>query len=169
MKVVNASTIGNLISAHYEHDEKKFLAYANFIADAYKEAGDDLSERIIRKRIDGSYKNDPVVTLDSHDENKPVEKQLIPELQEEFDFFLQDMASGRSFGKYLEEDAYEDDYSHNDIEKMQAQFVFEIRKWLHENKPGEYIAKGFDYCVLVMTPAEAEKRLITRYEEYIVQ
>lgn len=36
MKIVNASTIGNLISAHIEGDEKKFLAYANFIADAYE-------------------------------------------------------------------------------------------------------------------------------------
>lgn len=31
MKVITASTIGNLISAHIEGDEKKFLAYANFI------------------------------------------------------------------------------------------------------------------------------------------
>ena len=38
MQVINASTIGNLISAHIEGDENKFLAYANFIADAYKEA-----------------------------------------------------------------------------------------------------------------------------------
>ena len=41
MKVITASTIGNLISAHIEGDEKKFLAYANFIADAYDEAGEE--------------------------------------------------------------------------------------------------------------------------------
>ena len=64
MKVINASTIGNLISAHIEGDEKKFLAFANFIEDAYEEAGEERSARIIRKRIDGSYKNEPQVTLD---------------------------------------------------------------------------------------------------------
>lgn len=47
-----------------EGDNEKFLIYANFIADAYKEAGEERSARIIRKRIDGTYKNEPTVTLD---------------------------------------------------------------------------------------------------------
>lgn len=38
MKIINATTIGNLISAHMEGDEEKFLSFANFIADAYEEA-----------------------------------------------------------------------------------------------------------------------------------
>lgn len=49
MKVISASTIGNLISAHIEGDEKKFLAFANFIADAYEEVGEERSTEIIRK------------------------------------------------------------------------------------------------------------------------
>lgn len=64
MKIVNATTIGILISAHMENDNEKFLAYANFIANAYEEAGEERSARIIRKRIDGTYKNEPTVTLD---------------------------------------------------------------------------------------------------------
>lgn len=64
MKVINATTIGILISAHMEGDEAKFLSYANFIAEAYEEAGEERSARIIRKRIDGSYKNEPQVCLD---------------------------------------------------------------------------------------------------------
>lgn len=64
MKVINATTIGVLISAHIEGDEEKFLSYANFIAEAYEEAGEERSARIIRKRIDGSYKNEPQVRLD---------------------------------------------------------------------------------------------------------
>ena len=64
MKIVNASTIGNLISAHIEGDEKKFLAYANFIADTYEEVGKERSARIIRTRIDGTYKKEPQITLD---------------------------------------------------------------------------------------------------------
>ena len=64
MKIVNATTIGILILAHMENDNEKFLAYANFIADSYEEAGEERSARIIRKRIDGTYKNEPTVTLD---------------------------------------------------------------------------------------------------------
>ena len=64
MKIINATTIGNLISAHMEGDEEKFLSFANFIADAYEEAGEVRSARIIRKRIDGSYKDEPQVSLD---------------------------------------------------------------------------------------------------------
>lgn len=64
MKVINATTIGILISAHMEGDEEKFMTFANFIADAFEEAGEERSARIIRKRIDGSYKNEPTVTLD---------------------------------------------------------------------------------------------------------
>jgi anaerobic ribonucleoside-triphosphate reductase len=45
-------------------DEEKFLSFANFIADAYEEAGEVRSARIIRKRIDGSYKDEPQVSLD---------------------------------------------------------------------------------------------------------
>lgn len=66
MKCVNATTIAKLIEAHMEHDEQKFLSYANFIAESYEEEGEERSARIIRKRIDGTYKNEPqVVALDS--------------------------------------------------------------------------------------------------------
>lgn len=64
MKTITASTIGNLISAHMEGDSDKFLAFANFIAESYEEAGDYRSARIIRKHIDGSYKYGPQATLD---------------------------------------------------------------------------------------------------------
>lgn len=64
MNSLNATVIGNLISAHYEGDSKKFDTYANFIAEAYEQRGDLRSASIIRKRIDGSYKCDPQVTLD---------------------------------------------------------------------------------------------------------
>lgn len=65
MKEIGAVTIGKLIEAHYEKDEYKFKAYAEFIAEAYKERGEERAERIIRSKIDGTYKNKPVaVTLD---------------------------------------------------------------------------------------------------------
>lgn len=65
MKCINAVTIAKLIEAHMEHYEQKFLSYANHIAESYEEQGEERSARIIRKRIDGTYKNDPKIALDS--------------------------------------------------------------------------------------------------------
>ena len=46
-------------------DKQKFLSYANFIAEAYKEQGEEHASRIIQSRIDGTYKNKPkVIALD---------------------------------------------------------------------------------------------------------
>lgn len=64
MKVINATVIGNLIKAHMEGDNQKFLSYARFIQESYEEAGDVLGTKIIKKSIDGSYKNEPQVSLD---------------------------------------------------------------------------------------------------------
>lgn len=65
MKIINATTIGNLISAHYENDNEKFNNYVKFIIEAYEEQGEHRKANIIRKRADGSYKNEQVVSLDN--------------------------------------------------------------------------------------------------------
>ena len=77
MKVIGAVTIGKLIEAHYERDEHKFESYAEFIADAYNEMGEERAERIIRSKIDGTYKNKPVVvTLDKESEKLQKKRQM---------------------------------------------------------------------------------------------
>ncbi len=63
MKNINAVTIGNLISAHYEGDDEKFDNYVQFIIEIYEEQGEYRKADIIRKRVDGSYKNFPKVVL----------------------------------------------------------------------------------------------------------
>lgn len=64
MKAINAVSIAHMIEAHLDGDNEKFFAYANFIADAFEEAGEERSAKIIRSRLDGSYKSVPVVALD---------------------------------------------------------------------------------------------------------
>ena len=61
---IPATTIAKLIEAHIEKDEEKFLSCANFIADGYEKHGEDRKARIIRSRINGSYKNQPKIVLD---------------------------------------------------------------------------------------------------------
>lgn len=65
MKNISAVTIGKMIEAHTEHDEEKFILYANFIADAYEESGEELSAKIIRSKISGEYKKHPEIRLDN--------------------------------------------------------------------------------------------------------
>ena len=82
MNVIGAVTIGKLIEAHYEKDEHKFKSYAEFIAEAYKERGEERAERIIRSRIDGSYKDKPKVIIPEQEikrkwQKKNLKKKLI--------------------------------------------------------------------------------------------
>lgn len=64
MQIISAVVIAALIDAHRQNDEEKFRTYANFIITKYLEAGEERSARIIRHHIDGSYKEQPVVTLE---------------------------------------------------------------------------------------------------------
>lgn len=64
MKAISATAVANMIDAHMKGDEKKFLTYALFIADAFDDAGDTRGARIVRSRIDGTYQNQPTVVLD---------------------------------------------------------------------------------------------------------
>lgn len=61
---VSPVELGILISSHYEKDDKKFDAYIKQIITKV-EKQDASSAKILRKRVDGSYKNEPQVTLDS--------------------------------------------------------------------------------------------------------
>ena len=63
-KTISVVTIANLISAHLEGDKEKFLSYANLIANTYENANEIRSAEIIRRRINGNYKNDPKIVLD---------------------------------------------------------------------------------------------------------
>ncbi len=65
MKCITVVTLGKLIEAHMEHDEEKFLSYANFIAEACEEVGEIRKAGFIRSKIDGTHRNQPQVSLDS--------------------------------------------------------------------------------------------------------
>ena len=63
MKIIGSVIIEELIEAHYKKDERKFRAYAEFIAEAYKERGEKIAEKIIRSQINGTYKEKPKVII----------------------------------------------------------------------------------------------------------
>lgn len=63
MRCMTAATIGQLIKAHVDGDEKKFRDWAEFIAGAYEDSGDELGARIIRNRLNG-VESSAMATLD---------------------------------------------------------------------------------------------------------
>ena len=81
------------------------------------------------------------------------------ELEYEFNQFLIDMKNGETFCTYFDEDEYEYNYSHNELEEYRQKFEDKIGEWLMQNKPGEYIILN-GYCILVITIDEAIKRNI---------
>lgn len=65
MKNINATVISKLIEAHKKGDEQMFESYANFIAEAYEEAGNNNAAKIIRMRLNGKEGNN-VISLDEY-------------------------------------------------------------------------------------------------------
>lgn len=93
---------------------------------------------------------------------------MFEELEYEYNLFLEDMKNGKTFCKYMDEDEYEDEYSHNKIEEYQEKLIDKIEKFLKENKPNQYIVSS-GWCVFVMTIDEAKKRNMWNYEDLIVK
>ena len=94
---------------------------------------------------------------------------MYEELEYEFSEFKKDIDEGSlSFGRYFDEDDYEDEYSHNEIDEFKMKFEDKVKEYLHEKAPGEYVVAG-GWCVFVMTIEEAKKRKMRMIEHYIVK
>jgi hypothetical protein len=62
---MNAVTVGKMLEGALEGDLKKVRAYAELIADNLEKDGEERAARIIRSKLDGTYKTQPkIVTLD---------------------------------------------------------------------------------------------------------
>lgn len=93
---------------------------------------------------------------------------MFEELEYEYNLFLKDMERGETVCQYMDEDEYEDEYSHNEIEKYQEKLIDKIKEYLRENKPNQYIVTS-GWCVFVITIDEAKKRNMWNYEDWIVK
>ena len=94
---------------------------------------------------------------------------MYEELEYEFAEFKRDIdEGGLTFGRYFDEDEYEDEYSHNQIDEFTAKFIERVKKYLHEKAPNKYVVTS-GWCVFVMTVEEAQKRKMLRIEDYIVR
>lgn len=87
---------------------------------------------------------------------------MINEIVEyEYEQFLNDISDGSmTFGIYINESNYEDEYSYDDIEEAQGLFIKKVKNYLHNNCPNEYVVSSC-WCVFVMTPERARQSNIS--------
>ena len=94
---------------------------------------------------------------------------MYEELEYELAEFKKDInEGGLLFGRYFDEDDYEDEYSHNEISEFQAKFIDKVEEYLHKKAPGRYVVTS-GWCVFVMSVEEAKKRKMKRIEDCIVK
>lgn len=94
---------------------------------------------------------------------------MYEELEYEFLEFKQSIDDGSLvFGKYLDEDEYEDEYPHNKIGEFQAKFIDMAKEYLHEKAPNKYVIIS-GWCVFVLSIEEAKKRNMWRIDDCIIK
>ena len=94
---------------------------------------------------------------------------MYEELEYEFADFKHSFDEGSLvFGRWFDEDEYEDEYSHNEIDEYQEKFIERVKEYLHEKAPNKYVVTS-GWCVFVMTVEEAKKRNMLHIEECTVR
>lgn len=91
------------------------------------------------------------------------------EINDQYSIFLKDLETGLlSHEIYLREEEYEDEYSHNEIDRARVLLSERIIEYLHNNLPNQYCV-FIDWCVRVMSVELAEKKNISNYKGHIVE
>lgn len=82
-------------------------------------------------------------------------------IDQEYQRFLKEIKEPEYiFGYYMDETEYEDEHSHNAIYKAMEILKNKIIKYLHENRPGEFIVDT-GWCIHVMTINKAKQLCIS--------
>ena len=79
-------------------------------------------------------------------------------LEEEFNYFLEDMKQDKTFCSYWDVWDYENDYFYNQIEDCRKKLEKIIIEWLKENKPNKYYIIGDFDTTYLLTKEELIKR-----------
>lgn len=93
------------------------------------------------------------------------------EIDYEYGEFLKDMKDPSFiFGTYMDEDEYEDEYSHNEIDEAIAILENKIKLYLHENKPNKFVViSGWNVTVVAIERARQSNMPETRIMDCLVR
>lgn len=97
--------------------------------------------------------------------------QMKNEIEYEYNQFLSDMKNPAFlFGTYMDEDEYEEEYSHNSIDEAIDVLEEKIQEYLHENRPGEFVlVSGWNIRVMTIGNARNLKWSEKRIEDLLVR
>lgn len=97
--------------------------------------------------------------------------QMANEIEYEYNQFLSDMEnSGFLLGTYMNEDEYEDEYSHNAIYEAIEILEEKIREYLRKNRPSEFVLiSGWNIRVMTIGNARNLKWSEKRIEDLLVR
>lgn len=97
--------------------------------------------------------------------------KMANEIEYEYNQFLSDMKNPTFLsGTYMDEDEYEDEYSHNSIDEAIEILEEKIREYLHENRPGEFVlVSRWNVCVMTIENARSRKLSEKRIEDLLVR
>ena len=90
-------------------------------------------------------------------------------VREEYERLIREIEGGQPDTVYrvMEEDDYEDEFSHNAIDEMHGALFDMVKEYLHQKHPGKYIV-GIDWGVFVLSAEEARKRGLTKVDVRVV-
>lgn len=93
------------------------------------------------------------------------------EIDYEYNEFLKDMQDPSFiFGTYMDEDEYEDEYSHNEIDEAIAILEKKIKSYLRENKPNKFVVlSGWNVTVATIKRARQSNMPETRIMDCLVR
>lgn len=90
------------------------------------------------------------------------------EIEDQYNIFIKDIETDfLSHELYLRQYEYEDEYSHDEINRGQILLSERIKEYLHNNFPNQYCLY-IDWCVRVMSVELAEKK-DSNYRNYIIR
>ena len=66
---------------------------------------------------------------------------------------------------FIDQSEYEDEYSHNEIDDIQDEFIVEAEEYIEENYKGQYVVFS-DWCVHIVTEEFYDNKMSWRIRHY---
>lgn len=84
--------------------------------------------------------------------------EIEPELDDLIDMLKNNKMETYKCNNFIDQTEYEDEYSHNEIDEIQEDFIKEAKNYLDKNYKGQYVIFS-DWCVHIVTKEYYEKNL----------
>ena len=84
--------------------------------------------------------------------------EIEPEIEDLIDMLKNNKMETDKANNFIDQSDWEDEYSHNEIDEIQDEFMEEADRVLNENYKGQYVMFS-DWCVHIVTKAFYKERV----------